>query len=598
MKRFKRIACVLLSCAIASVSVACGGDDSKQTQTQTQGKTLISISDKADNAEFTKYCDGIFNELVTASTISMNRYISNPDKFGIKDYKVQIDDMDITKYNDASDLKRYLEGLKKFNRDDLSAEQQLVYDDLMTTLNTSINNADNVLLTSSISPTIGMQVQLPLIFEEYTFRKKSDFDEYLTLIEQTDDYFKYMIEFEKLRAKEGYTLEDSILDTIIANTESFIESMKKDNYLVTSFNAALNDFQGLTDDEIAKYKAANEKALSETFLPAYEYLVKELKALKGSNKYAGGMCNKPGGKAYYEFLLQDNIGWSKTVPEFSTLVDQYLSSHLTNATRLMISDPDIPNSLESFKFAVNEPKAGLEDLKEKIKKDFPPLEEVNYTIKSMDKSLEDFASPAMYFIPAIDDYALNYILINNKELTNSTMYMTLSHEGYPGHLYQTIYSRSVCNNNLRFIICPDGYTEGWASYAELYSYSYSGNSDALSQVMAYDRSLTLLLYAKVDMGINYYGWDKAAVANFLKNYGIQDNSEVVDEMYASMVAEPGNYCSYAIGSLGFITMLDEAKSTLGDRFDAVAFHKFIMDVGPTSFDQLHNRFDVWLSKQK
>ena len=47
----------------------------------------------------------------------------------------------------------------------------------------------------------------------------------------------------------------------------------------------------------------------------------------------------------------------------------------------------------------------LSDLKEKIKTSFPEGADVNYEVKYITKALQDYASPAMYFTPQIDNNA-------------------------------------------------------------------------------------------------------------------------------------------------------------------------------------------------
>lgn len=64
---------------------------------------------------------------------------------------------------------------------------------------------------------------------------------------------------------------------------------------------------------------------------------------------------------------------------------------------------------------------------------------MNYNIKYVSKALEDYTSPAMYFIPQLDNLDVNSIYINSSGTSASELYPTLAHEGYPGHMYQTQY---------------------------------------------------------------------------------------------------------------------------------------------------------------
>lgn len=74
--------------------------------------------------------------------------------------------------------------------------------------------------------------------------------------------------------------------------------------------------------------------------------------------------------------------------------------------------------------------------------------------------MEDYLSPAFYMIPAIDNTSENVIYINNGHITdNLSLFTTLAHEGYPGHLYQNVYYASLHPNPIRCVLNYGGYTE-------------------------------------------------------------------------------------------------------------------------------------------
>ena len=72
----------------------------------------------------------------------------------------------------------------------------------------------------------------------------------------------------------------------------------------------------------------------------------------------------------------------------------------------------------------------------------------------------------------------NTIYINRLDTAEGlSLFTTLAHEGYPGHLYQTIYSGHYLQASgaspLRRTLYYGGYIEGWAMYVELNSYDYA-----------------------------------------------------------------------------------------------------------------------------
>ena len=228
----------------------------------------------------------------------------------------------------------------------------------------------------------------------------------------------------------------------------------------------------------------------------------------------------------------------------------------------------------------------LSDLKEKIKTSFPEGADVNYEVKYITKALQDYASPAMYFTPQIDNNAVNSIYINPKSTGSSDIYTTLAHEGFPGHLYQITYFANKNSDLIRHIIQPGGYIEGWATYCEALSYQYADTDNApLNTLMQLNYSTIMLIYGKVDIGVNYYGWSEDDVYNFISSYGFNDKS-VATQMYSQMLSEPANYCKYVLGYVGFMELKAAAMQKQGNSFNLKEFHQYILDMGPVQFDIL------------
>ena len=154
-----------------------------------------------------------------------------------------------------------------------------------------------------------------------------------------------------------------------------------------------------------------------------------------------------------------------------------------------------------------------------ITEDFPAIpQQTGCTVKYVDEALEPYSAPAFYMVPPIDDMAENTIYINRLDTAEGlSLFTTLAHEGYPGHLYQTVYSgsylRSIGASPLRSILSYGGYTEGWATYTELLSYDYAirltkdmhPETEALYLAEKQNRQIQLCLYSILDIFIHYKG---------------------------------------------------------------------------------------------
>ena len=244
-----------------------------------------------------------------------------------------------------------------------------------------------------------------------------------------------------------------------------------------------------------------------------------------------------------------------------------------------------------MKYPKEDPDEIVPYLEQESQEDFPALEDVNYTIKYVDESLEDYVSPAFYLTPPLDNFTENSIYINgSKENGAQNLFPTLAHEGYPGHLLQTVYYEQQKPAPIRALLNYGGYSEGWATYCELYSFSMAGLDKNLADYAKAYEEFNLCMYATIDIGVNYDCWSKTDLVDYLSNYGITD-TEVADSIYDIVVDDPGNYLQYVIGYFEMKDLYTKAEKSAGKQFDIKEFHTFLLDVGPAPFSIIEERME-------
>lgn len=588
---------ILLCIIIITVTSGCSTpflSDSNSNNTKNNNAQTSTIDYAlADNEAFNNYTNDLFCNSVTSDTVTLHSLLEHPKDYGIDDYEVTLGSIDLEELDSVNDITEALNELLTFDRSSLSQSQQITYDELKRYLETQLEYSDLYLFNTQLSTTIGIQVQLPLIFAEYSFEEEKDITEYITLMCDTDRFFQNIVDYETLRSKAGYFMQDELANEIITQCQTFVQSVDS-GFLITTFDERLNSLNNISDEQKAEYKKQNLSAIQEHLVKGYNILIDGLNSLLGSNIYKGGLKNYPNGDKYFEYLLKYNLGWSKSVEELNALADKYLKKNLIAMQKLLVNEPTLSTAFESFSFGISNPADIISDLKNKIKEDFPDAPDVDCTINYISDSLKDYASPAMYFTPQLDNISVNSIYINPSESDSNTLYATMAHEGYPGHMYQMTYFTASNPNPIRFILQPNGFVEGWATYCELHSYSYANTgNDKLNSLAAANYATILCLYAKMDIGINYYGWNESNTASFLSDYGF--DSTVAKTIFNSIVSEPANYCKYVLGYIGFSELKETAQSRLGDKFNLKEFHKFIMDLGPVTFDTLNERLDQWIA---
>lgn len=600
-RNIKKVISLTMAVVISAASISltgCSITDIRQLRGNNNNSYDTQYSyNTTDNEAFEEFTDGLFKELIVDDTLSLHTLLEHPDEYGITDYDVTLGRIDTDSLDDTSDITQCITELTAFDRNFLSKKQTITYDYLLSYLQTRLCYSDLDLYDTQLTPTIGIQIELPLVFSEYTFMEKKDVDEYITLLCDVDSYFANLIEYENMRASKGLTKEDSLLDDIISSCQSVIDSVNKtgssDRLFIDDFNTRIDALTFISDDEKTEYKKLNIDAINNHVIPGYQALIDGLSALKGTNRYTGGICSYPDGQRYYEGLLEQTLGWSKSVDEYNSLLEDYMRGYMLVMRKLVKKDSSLIDSLSRYSFNMTEPESIIEDLKKHITDDYPELDEAGYSIKYVSDSLRDYASPAMYFMPQIDNPDINSIYINNSGTDSSDIYPVLSHESYPGHMYQTQYFLKTNPSLIRSYIKPGGYMEGWASYVEVHSYEYNNNNnDDLNTLAKCNYALTLCLHAIGDIGVNYYGWDEARLSSYLSNWGF-NSPDTAHWMYTALIANPGNYCKYVLGFIGFEELKKQAQKDLGSDFSLKEFHRYILETGPVQFDILFSNLKEW-----
>lgn len=545
----------------------------------------------------------LFRNEIAINTINLHYTLAYPEDYGITDYEVSLGTYSLEEFETGyEDMEILLEEIKAFDRERLTEEQQLTYDIVSDYLETELEAKDYVLYSEILGPTTGYQAQLPVLLAEYTFRREQDIEDYLELAAQVDEIASQIIEFEKEKSEAGLFMSDYAADAIIEQCEDFIEN-PDDNYMIEVFNDKIEAFEGLSDEEKEAYCERNKEIITTDIVNGYEILIEGLEELKGTGTNELGICYYENGKEYYEYLVRSQTGSDKSIKSLEKDTEEFLNDYILELQKAYFENPEILDELTEYEFEDYEPEEILDNLKEQIKEDFPKAPNVDYTIKYVHPSMEEKMSPAFYLTPPIDDYEGNTIYIN-KEYTEGdsagvmNLYTTLAHEGYPGHLYQNVYTASCDLPLVRNLFSTTGYSEGWATYVEHeYGYMFAGMEEELAGLYAGNEATSLALSAYLDMKIHYDGWDRDEVYAYLESFGVADK-EASDEMFDYIVEEPANYMGYFIGYLEMLELRKTAEKKLGNDFEAKDFHDFVLSIGPAPFYIIEDYMKDWIKEQQ
>lgn len=558
----------------------------------------------SEDSQFRSFTREVFQKEVSGSMLTLHYSLADPEKKNIARPAPTLGTVSYDNTASIHQCQEYLKKLLSFSYSDLSRENRLTSDMLLLYFHTSEASLQNGFPEEILSPSLGIQAQLPVLLAEYAFYKEQDISDYLNILVSIEPYFESILQYEQERAHQGYFMSDTTLDRILEQCREFVKD-PENNYMLDVFSQKLKEYGKFTDSEQNELMKRHKEILLNKVIPAYEKLIIGLNALRGSGKNPMGLAYYKKGQKHYEYLLQTETGCYDSVKKIQQRLYEQLADDTARIQMMLKEQPSLlqkmnaETDLDTF-----QPTKALQILQKKSEKDFPALPEtVSPDIRYVHKSMEAYSSPAFYLTPPLDTGSPNVIYINpSSQTSNLELFTTLSHEGFPGHLYQTVYFGSCDPDDIRYLITSSGYVEGWATYVESYGYQYA--TDYLDDPTASDltalawmnRSINLCIYSLMDIGIHYHGWTPDAAASFLKNFGITDTS-VVQEIYQYIVETPGNYLKYYLGYLNFLDLRQKWQDTLGEHFDLKKFHQKILETGPVSFPVLQKYMDQELSEK-
>ena len=547
-----------------------------------------------ENHRFEKFTSRLFASQITSNTLNLHYTLAYPEQFGIENTSICLGSLkQENQEKEFASLENYQKALEGFSFEKLSRTNQITYDILKLEFSTQLSGQSFWFLQEPLRPNLGIQSQLPVLLAEYTFRCGKDIKDYFSLLSSLPAYYREILDFEKQKSENGFFMSDSSADRVIAQCRAFMEDPSS-NYLSSMFRDKIEHLKAsdrITEKQALSYIKLHDKIMKTCVFPAYETLCQELEKLKGTGNNPGGLANLPGGTSYYHYLIQMETGDFRPVEEIETRLYQQLRQDYQALQTLLEENPHAIEDLHTLsEKKTHMPKEILSYLNQIMKKDFPSISVSDYKVKYVHSSMEEFSSPAFYLTPPADTLSPNTIYINKStEISPAELFTTLAHEGFPGHLYQTLYYGNTNPPLIRNLLGCSGYVEGWATYAEFLSFRYGadylGVSPDLMEFLRLNRCVNLCLYSLLDIGIHFHGWDQASVSKTLYSFGIL-SQDTCGEIFQYIVENPGNYLKYYVGYLNFTDLRTKAEHASKKEFNLKQFHQQILEIGPAPFPVL------------
>lgn len=559
-----------------------------------------NVSNTVDDKDFEAFLDKVFVESMESDYMTMHFSVIDYKSFGIEKPPVDLGEV---KYGFDEENFKYMKDqlteLQSFDFDKLSYRQQYDYEALEYSIYETLASMCYYRYSFPIASGSNAPENLVSNFTDFTFYDKESVEDYLTCLKDIDRYFDDLLVYVDDQAKDGLPpIDPWIQHTQDACTSALNKT--EDNEYIVSFDDRISELDFLSDEEKKAYSEENKQIVLNEVLPAYQKVNDTVGKYKGKAKVDDYALNKlDADYAKLNYILQGSS--NKPIDEiFQELCDNY-----DYLEALLLSCVYDQNSYAKYNNAINGSgnlslvgKDCLEFLRKNLVDYYPDLGDVEYTVEELDPDTAPSTAIAYYWPSPVDNHNQNIIRTNpNNMVPGFETYGTLSHEGFPGHLYQHIYYLKTAPHNFRSALSFIGYTEGWAVNAQFYAYLFSGvNDEYAAGALFFEDAYYFFLYSIIDIGVNYYGWSAKDIVNHFKD----DPAMNIDNSSATylrniLIEMPGVYCSYGIGCSNFMTMCEDTKAKMGDKFSYQSYHETLMKNGPLPFHILQTAVDEYIA---
>ncbi len=588
--------------------------------------TLHWYSRTHQDTKFRAFAQAFFLDEVQSNPIHFHYTIDNPSAYGVDESSLTLP---VYQAGDAANevyaLSLAKKDLNAIDPDALNEENRRLYELLDSYLTAAAKTAAYPYFAEPLSPSSGVPSELPILFSEYRLDDKADIENYLSILTQIPAYFEGLLIYEQEKAQAGLFMSDLTADRVIKQCAELLDASSIENgthFLEITFQERLQRLVGqkiLTEEESASYVSEHNRLLTTLVIPAYDRLADGLTVLKGSGKTTCGLAGQENGRDYYRALVRLRTGSYRDIDEIKRLLARDLRFHYESLLALLAANPTLKNMIAESPSLLPEmtPEEILADLQSEIGEEYPLIPAgrdnapIRSTIKYVDASLEAYSAPAFYMMPPIDNICNNLICLNARDTQDDlALFTTLAHEGYPGHLYQTVYSKRYQEQKnilpLGNVLYYGGFVEGWAMYVELDSFDRAielakeshPEAAAYYQVCRLDRQFRLGLYSLLDIAIHYDNASFEDVQKLCYCLGISDRANLA-ALYQYIAEEPCNYLKYYLGYLEILELKkqaavlwsapDQTTTVYNDTEFLYRFHSYLLQNGPADYRTLAKR---------
>lgn len=551
-----------------------------------QGKSVLTLE---SDDEFEQFLNDVYILMITQSSIYLHFSVENPEDYGLEAEAGFGETDEEFEEEFYSFLEEKLAG---FDYDSLTEEQQLLYDKLSYEL-VMYNEGEDYgnFYLYALGQNNNTLSNIQTMLTEYSIQSAKDAEEFIEILKLFPDYLTRVEDEMQDELDEGSVITEAMLTASVDFAEDWLSDKAEENVIYLCFENNLSE-AGLSDDENEEYLSELAAVIEDSMMPAIEDYEDFLDGLDDYVVAATGLSSFEDGADYYSWLLESYLGSGMTVDE---LYDYVLDKFNEQMDEVLDISYEHPLAATTYTLATSQysddPNEVLEALVELASEEFPSVGDLSWILSSLDDSQKVDSIVAYYMSPQLDNIGRKVIRINDDNVDNSVeLFVTMAHEGIPGHLYQDEYDLTdeTGYEELDSELTYMSYSEGWAMYVEKLAYGWCIKDENQARIRFLDNIMSYEIVTLADICVNYYGYDQSELGDWLADFGF-DDEDTADYIYNFVISDPGIYPCYGAGFLLMEDTIDALVNTGNTEKEA---YEKVLTIGAAPYSIIWNKLGI------
>ncbi|GIU41982.1 hypothetical protein TUM3794_24280 [Shewanella colwelliana] len=514
---------------------------------------------------------------------------------------------------------KHLQLLAEINRDKLDVQTKLSYDLLTQKIEQSLEDFKWRLYNYPVNQMYGGHSMVAsFLINQHQIGSIDDAIAYISRLNGVPKYLEQLQQALEERAAAGIIAPKFVFAHVLSDSRNIISGAPFDSQKDSALWA---DFQRKVDkldaSAVKKQQLLSQakQALSNKVLPAYNRLISYIGNLEQRAGTLDGVWRFKEGKAFYDNALARTTTTSMTAEQIHKLGLAEVA-RIHQEMRAIMKQVNFEGDLQAFFKYMREDKqfyypasdegrdAYLNDATALIDNISSRLDEVFYVkpkapmiVKRVEAFREKSAGKAFYNQPSPDGsrpgtYYAN--LYDMEAMPKYQMEALAYHEGTPGHHMQIAIAQELKNvPKFRKFGGYTAYIEGWGLYSEFFPKEMGLYQDPYSDFGRLAMELWRSCRLVVDTGIHAKQWTREQGINYYVENTPNAKSDAV-KMVERHIVMPSQATAYKVGMLKILSIREQAKQAMGDKFDIRQFHTLLLKNGPLPLDVLEQEIMQWV----